>query len=89
MFKFVLEGKKFLVNYPNGEIRELSPQEIDSFYDRINNVIETLDLKNEYFKLKGEKGISLIDFALEKDIDLDACLYAVLSQFRLEKPIVS
>ncbi len=87
MFRFVLKDKKFLANYPNGEVRELVPQEIDSFYERINSVIETLDLKSEYFKLKEEMNISLIDFALEKDIDLDACLYAVLSKFRIEKPV--
>lgn len=88
MFKFVKEGKKYLVRYPNDEIRELIPLEIDSFYDRLNKVIDTLGLKEEYLKAKEESNISLIDFATDEDIDLDACLYAVLSQFRLEKPLV-
>jgi hypothetical protein len=88
MFKFVKEGKKFLVRFPNEEVRELMPSEIDSFYDRVNKVIEALGLKNEYLLAKEKNDISLIDFATEMDIDLDACLYAVLSHFRLEKPLV-
>ena len=88
MFKFVQQGNKFLVKYPNEEIRELIALEIDSFYDRINSVLDTLGLKVDYFKLKAESDISLIDYAIQEEIDLDACLYAVLSQFRLEKPLV-
>ncbi|MFN8577307.1 MAG: hypothetical protein U0354_10655 [Candidatus Sericytochromatia bacterium] len=85
MFKFVREGKKYLVQFPNEEIRELLPSEIDSFYERVNKVIEALGLKNQYIESKEQKDTSLIDFAIEMDIDLDACLYAVLSHFRLEK----
>lgn len=88
MFKFVQQGKEYFVKYPNDEMRPLSNPEVNSFYERINSVIEILGLKEEYEKIKLGQDINLINFAFEKDIDLDACLYAVLSQFRLEKPLV-
>lgn len=88
MFKFIKQEKKYMVQFPNLEIRELVHSEIDSFYDRVNKVIDTLGLKTEYLLSKEKSGISLIDFAIESDIDLDACLYAVLSNFRLERPLV-
>ncbi|MBC7473029.1 MAG: hypothetical protein H7263_01965 [Candidatus Sericytochromatia bacterium] len=88
MFKFVQEGKEYFVKYPNNEKRLLNNSEIESFYQRINSVLDILDLKSEYEKTKEQRNINLIEYATEKDIDLDACLYAVLSQFRLEKPLV-
>ena len=87
MFKFIQDGKEYFVKYPNDEMRPLTNIEINSFYERINSVIDILGLKDEYDKAK-EQSISLIEFAFEKDIDLDACLYAILSQFRLERPLV-
>lgn len=88
MFKFVRQEKKYMVQFPNQEIRELVPSEIDSFYDRVNRVIDTLGLNNSYMLAKEKNGTSLIDFAIDNEIDLDACLYAVLSNFRMEKPVV-
>ena len=87
MFKFIQEGKEYFVKYLNEEKRPLTNLEINNLYERINSVIDILGLKEDYDKAKLDN-LSLIDFAYYKDIDLDACLYATLSQFRLERPLV-
>jgi hypothetical protein len=88
MFKFIQSGKDCLVKYPDGEVRTLTSNEIENFYQRINSVIDILGLKEAYYKAKEQQDIYLIDFARDNDIDLDACLYAVITNFRLEKPLV-
>ena len=88
MFKFIQSGKDYLVKYPDGEVRTLTSPEVESFYQRINSVIELLGLKEPYYKAKEQQDISLIDFAKDNDIDLDACLYAVITNFRMERPLV-
>lgn len=76
------------MKYPDGELRALTSSEIESFYQRINSVIELLGLKDAYYRAKENFETGLLDFAIEHDIDLDACLYAVITNLRLEKPLV-
>ncbi len=88
MFSFIQNGKDYFVSYPDGEMRALSSIEIEKFYQRINSVIDLLGLKEDYYKSKEEEGKSLLEFAIENDIDLDACLYSIITSFKLEKPLV-
>jgi len=88
MLKFIQSNRDYFVKYPDNELRTLTSSEIESFYQRINSVIDLLGLKESYFQAKEEFDISLLDFAKENDIDLDACLYTVLTNFRLESPLV-
>ena len=88
MFKFIHRGKDYLVKYLDGEERTLTSSEVESFYQRINLVIELLGLKDSYYHAKENFDIGLLDFAKDNDIDLDACLYAVITNFNFEKPLV-
>lgn len=88
MFKFVQIGREYFVKFHNDEIRILTNHEIELFYERINYVITLLGLKEDYLRAKSLNGKSLLDFAVENDIDLDACLFPILSKYNLEKPLV-
>ena len=63
MFKFIQNGRDYLVKYPDGEVRTLNSSEIESFYQRINSVIELLGLKEAYYQAKEKFDIGLLDFA--------------------------